>query len=424
MGRKWLCLLLAFLLCFPMAGCSKQEEKEPLPPVEPPNPPDEEPPEAPDEQEKEPPEAEEPDPAKLLLDKMSLEEKVGQMMIAGFPGKTATGDVATLIEELHVGGVILFKENVGDIEQLISLQNGLRERNKGGVPLFVAVDEEGGRVSRMPEGVRRLPAALEIGASGKVEGATAAGDGLAKQLALLGYNLDFAPDLDIPIDLEKGAIRNRAYGQDTETVSKFGNAMAQALQNGGVIACAKHFPGHGNTVEDSHKTLPVVPLTEEELFAQDLLPFQAAMDAGIDMVMVGHILVPALDEKNGASTSPAIISGLLRDKLGYEGVIITDELSMGGVTANATVPEAALAAVKAGVDIVLISGSLKTQEDTIDGIVAAVQSGDVSEKQINASVLRILELKVLRGLTDEKIPETDLAKVNACLEPFWDLFEQ
>lgn len=363
--------------------------------------------------------------AQELLEKMTLREKIGQLVMVGVSGTQADEHITSLLETYKVGGVILYGKNVESVPQLSQLLNDLKATNaaQSGIPLFLSVDEEGGRVSRLPKGIEKLPSAKTIGDTGDPAVARAAGEGVAGQLLAFGYNLDFAPDLDAPIDFSKGVIGDRAFGDDPQLVAQMGTALLTGMQETGVIACVKHFPGHGNTVDDSHQVTPVIPSTVEELENLDLIPFQRAVDSGVDMVMAAHLLVPALDPNNTASTSTKILTGLLREKMGFQGIIITDEMSMKGITSKYTVPDGAMLAIEAGADIALVAMEYQDQVDTLEGLYQAVQEGRLPESRVDVSVLRILEVKCRYGLTDTPVPQPDPAVVSAALDEFQKLLK-
>ena len=339
------------------------------------------------------------------VDQMGLEEKVGQLFMVAFrqedgkPVTTATGAIKAELQKYHLGGVILFGENFIDIEQTVTLTMDLQQA-AGPIPLFIAVDQEGGRVNRFHFGTN-LPGNMALGASGKVSNAYIAGNILGKELAVLGINTNLAPVLDINVNQDNPVIGVRSFGADGQVVTKMGAAYIQGLHAGGVMAVVKHFPGHGDTLLDSHLGLPIVLYGKSRLSELEIQPFRENVSA-TDMVMAAHIAFPALDDtkviskKDGqpvfvpASFSHKILTDLLRESLGYEGVIITDALEMKAITEHFGTEEAVVGAIQAGADILLMPSDLPK---AYAGVIKAIKTGVISEERINQSVKRILRLK-------------------------------
>lgn len=340
----------------------------------------------------------ETDPISEQISGMTVEEKVGQLLVAGVEGLTPGQDAVEAIREFQVGGIILFKRNVESLTQLAELTNGLKALNQNGkAPLLVCVDEEGGRVSRMPAEVERIPAALTFGAIENAEqredACYALGRTLAWRCQAFGISMDFAPVLDIWSNPQNTVIGDRAFGKDAETVISAGLKTAEGLMEGGVIPVVKHFPGHGDTAVDSHMGLPVVTKTREELEQLELRPFRAAVEADVPAVMVGHILLTALDEERPATFSPAVVDGLLRTELGFDGVVVTDDLTMGAVTETYGITEGAVMAVEAGCDLLLVCHEAENLRNVRAALLEAVESGRIAEERLDESVYRILSLK-------------------------------
>ena len=357
-----------------------------------------------------------PDPVAEQMAAMTLEEKVGQLFIAGFYG-TEDGDyVDSLIRDYKVGGLIFFGRNVGTAEELTALVNALRAENGDYVPLFFSVDQEGGTVERMPDEVSPLEDAYTYGQSGSSEVGYALGQVLARECAAFGFNLDFAPSLDIWSNQENTVIGTRAFGTTAEAVEKVGPWAAYGLMDGGVIPVVKHFPGHGDTAVDSHVGLPTVSKTVDELLASELIPFQSAIEGregeGAPAVMVAHILMTAIDPDRPASLSPAVVTGLLRDQLGFNGVVFTDDLTMGAITENYGLDEAAVLALEAGCDVLLVCHNEGDLALARQAVLDAAASGRLTEERIDQSVYRILALKQAYGLTNDPIEMPDVQALN------------
>jgi beta-N-acetylhexosaminidase len=334
-----------------------------------------------------------------IVASMSLPEKVGQLLVPTVPGYTGADGGAALVRDYHVGGVIYFAANVRTASQVATLSAQLQQAAAGqrpGIPLLIGADQEGGIVSRMAgvttmfsgqmaAGATRDPA--EIYAQERVTGA---------ELRALGINLDYAPVADVNVAPANPAIGIRSFGSQPGLVSSMTAAAVAGFHGAGEAAAAKHFPGHGDTDVDSHTGLPVIHHTLAQWRQIDEPPFQAAIRAGVDEVMIGHIEVPALDNSGlPASLSHTIVTGLLRDKLGYHGVITTDSLQMGGVLAGHNDAQVAVLAIQAGCDQLLMPDSVPVAYDALLG---AVHAGRISMAQLNAAVTRIISLKVARGL--------------------------
>ena len=339
-----------------------------------------------------------PDPVAEQMAAMTLEEKVGQLFIAGFYG-TEDGDyVDSLIRDYKVGGLIFFGRNVGTAEELVSLVNDLRAKNGDYIPMFFSVDQEGGTVERLPDEVSPLEDAYTYGQSGSSEVGYALGQVLAHECVAFGFNLDFAPSLDIWSNPENTVIGTRAFGTTAEAVEAVGPWAAYGLMDGGVIPVVKHFPGHGDTAVDSHVGLPTVSKTVDELLTSELIPFQSAIEGregeGVPAVMVAHILMTAIDQEHPASLSQAVVTGLLREQLGFDGVVFTDDLTMGAITENYGLDEAAVLALEAGCDVLLVCHN----------------EGDLALAR--QAVLDAVALKQAYGLTNAPIETPDLQALN------------
>ena len=348
-----------------------------------------------------------PDPVEETLSSMTIEEKVGQLLIAGFYETEAGEEARSYIQDDHVGGVILYGRNVESAQQLVELTNGLKALAGNGIPLFLSTDQEGGMVERMPSEVQRLPNAYDV------SDPAAFGAALGAECASFGINTDFAPSLDIWSNPNNTVIGRRAFGSDAETVTQRGLACFTAMEESGTIPVVKHFPGHGDTDTDSHVGLPVVDKTWQELLEMELLPFQAAIDAGAPAVMVGHILMTQIDPDKPATLSSEVVTGLLREELGFDGVAFTDDLTMGAITQNYGLGEAAILAVEAGCDVLLVCHEAGSVEEVYTALLDAVDAGRITVDRLDQSVRRILTLKQNCGLTNDPVDLPDLDALNA-----------
>jgi beta-N-acetylhexosaminidase len=346
-----------------------------------------------------------------LLKQMSLEEKVGQLMMVGFYGSEPNADITRLIREAHAGGVILFaySQNVVNPVQTARLTNGLQslaQETRLGVPLLISTDQEGGVVARLTTGATEWAGNMALGATRKAAYAYQAAKMTGEELRAVGINMNLAPDLDVNVNPANPVIGVRSYGENPQLVADMGSAAIHGYQEN-VIATGKHFPGHGDTNVDSHLGLPVINKSREELEKVELVPFKRAIAEGIDAIMTAHIHVPALDNTPDlpATLSRPILTGLLRQELGYRGLIITDSMTMAGV-ANyfGGVPKAAVKAVQAGADIILLTPALKTDEqiEVYQAVLEAARKGEIPVEQIDQSVLRILKVKAKYGLFEHR----------------------
>jgi beta-N-acetylhexosaminidase len=368
-----------------------------------------------------------PDDQAILdrINAMTTEEKVGQLAIIGLDGKTMSKDALAFIQDYHVGGFILFKDNIDSADQTLRLLNQLKESNADdpdSVPLWLSVDQEGGKVSRMPAEFAKFPTARQIAGNGDTGYTRAVGQALGAELGSLGFNMDFAPVLDINSNPSNPVIGDRAFGSDADTVSAHGLAMMDGISSQGIASVAKHFPGHGDTSVDSHKNLPVVDKSLKELLGFELLPFQEAISNDVDAIMVGHLLMTKLDNEHPASISKAVITDVLRGQLDYDGVVITDDMTMKGLTGGHDIGDAAVDAILAGGDILLVCHEYDLQKKVLDTVIERVKDGTIAQDRLDESVFRILSLKAEYALTDEPIAAVDPADVNAAvsglLEPF------
>lgn len=304
---------------------------------------------------------EEVDPVQEQLSSLTLEEKIGQMILAGVQGTTLDDQAKQMIADQKVGGIIFYANNVTTLEGTAKFVQSIKETNQSNpVPIFMSVDQEGGKVSRMPENVESIPSNQKVGKTKDSALAETMGELLARQVQLAGFNVDFAPVLDVNSNPKNPVIGDRSFGSSADLVLRMGIAEMKGLRNEGIIPVVKHFPGHGDTSVDSHLDLPVVNKTEKQLAELEWIPFQAAVKEQVEAVMVAHILFPKLDPDHPASLSDVIIGEHLRGKFKYNGVVITDDLSMGAIAKNFKLNEAALATVKAGSDILLVAHSYES----------------------------------------------------------------
>jgi beta-N-acetylhexosaminidase len=337
---------------------------------------------------------------------MTLEEKIGQMISCRFSGHFYNLESPTiqrlesLIDENKIGGLIIFG---GEAFESAYLINKLQERSN--IPLLIAADLERGLGNQI-DGATLFPPLMSMGAAGSEELAYSMGQVTAEEARAVGIHITYAPVVDVNINPLNPIINTRSIGEDPEQVSRLAAAFIRGCQENGLIATAKHFPGHGDTGVDSHTELPIIDKDIERLNQVELVPFKKAIEAGVQAVMTAHIQIPALDPKPDlpATLSPVIITELLREKLGFNGLIVTDAMDMGGVTTLYSPKEAAIKAVRAGVDCLLLPPET---EKVIESLVEEVRSGRISESRIDVSVRRILRAKARLGLHDNRFVDVE-----------------
>jgi beta-N-acetylhexosaminidase len=329
---------------------------------------------------------------------MSLAQKVGQLFVSTVQGSTAGQGGADLVRRFHLGGVIYFQPNLVNARQVAALSNGLQRAaaaQPASVPLTIGTDQEGGTVARLDGILASFPSAMAEGATRDPVLVSAAARAVGGGLRSLGLNLDYAPVADVNVDPANPVIGTRSFGSDPALVARMTSAAISGFHEAGVAAVAKHFPGHGDTSVDSHTGLPVIGHTLRQWQQIDAPPFEAAIRSGADMIMSAHIVVPALDGSGSPATfSHAIITGLLRGKLGYRGVVTTDSLQMAGAQRYSGA-QIAVRAIQAGCDELLMPDDLAT---AYGAVLAAVRGGQIPMARLDESVTRILTLKLARGM--------------------------
>ena len=331
-----------------------------------------------------------------MITEMTIEEKVGQLIMVGFEGTQANEAIEAHIRERSVGGIVLFSRNIQSPKQTAELTNQLQrlaESTAHRIPLFIGIDQEGGWVIRLKEGATVLPGNMALGATGSTELAERAGEITAAELAAVGVNFNFAPVMDVNNNPRNPVIGRRSFGESPELVSRLGVAYIRGLQRNGVLGTAKHFPGHGDTTVDSHFDLPTVNHALDRIHALELQPFRAAIDADVAAIMTAHIIYPTFDPDLPATLSPTVLTDLLRNELGYDGLLVTDDMEMKAIDDRYQSGEAAVMAIEAGADIVMVLWTPTKQIEVFDALLSAVKSGRISQTRLDQSVERILKAK-------------------------------
>ena len=326
---------------------------------------------------------------------LATRRDIGQFLIGSMPGTTMSPELRSLAREFDLGGVILFGRNIEAPEQVAELSAECEALGRT-MPAWVSVDQEGGRVARLKEPFTKWPPMATLGRAGKEAEALAQrfARALAEELLAVGITLDYAPVLDIHTNPRNPVIGDRALAERADDVARLGRVIIRGLQDAGLAACGKHFPGHGDTSTDSHFELPLVEHPPDRLRAIEFEPFRAAIAERVAFIMTAHVLVPSLDQHKPATLSPQVVQTLLRDELNYDGVILSDDLEMKAVSAHFAVPEAAVDAIVAGCDAVLVcQGNVDLQARTLEALVKAVESGVISSKRYDDAAMRLKRAK-------------------------------
>ena len=311
----------------------------------------------------------------------------------GSPGHSIPADLRSLAREFDLGGVIIFARNIESPEQVAELSRQAASLAQE-LPLWVSVDQEGGRVARLKRPFTEWPPMMTLGRSGDVHLAGRFARALAAELKAVGISLDFTPVLDMHTNPKNPVIGDRALAERAEDVARLGSAIIHALQGEGIAACGKHFPGHGDTSTDSHHELPLIEHPPDRLEAVELVPFRAAIQANVAAIMTAHILVPALDEDLPGTLSQPIVDGLLKQKLGYGGLVLSDDLEMKAISSRFGVPEATVKAMAAGCDAVLMCGAnQEPQLAALEAVIHAVEDGTLPLKRLEDALDRHRRVK-------------------------------
>ncbi len=358
------------------------------------------------------------DRARPMVAVLSQADRVAQLMSVAFHGRAITAALEAMIRDRHVGGVILYKENFDDAASLRKLLADLSAvaRAAKAPPLFFAIDQEGGPVARIGRGATVLPSEMALAATPDAAGSVRRAIAItSSELRDIGVNWNFAPVADVNTQPANPVIGNRSFGSDPQRVAALVSTAIAAYADGGLLCCAKHFPGHGDTTVDSHTGLPELPFDRARLDAVELVPFRAAIAAGAPAIMTAHIRVPSLDATpdRPVSLSPAVVTGLLRGELGFTGIVVTDDLEMGALRAVGSEAQAGLAAAQAGADYLLFRFDEVSQVAGHRLLLDAATSGALPQAKLEASVLRLISAKLRYGLYDAPPSAAPDARMNA-----------
>ncbi len=331
-------------------------------------------------------------------DGMTLEEQIGQLLMVGFWGSTPSQEIIDLIQRYHVGNILLFSRNVRDTRQVLELTQSLQTIAKEAgqrYPLLIAIDQENGIVQRLGEAATIFPGNMALGAIGSEEIAYQVAQATGHELKALGINMNLAPVVDVNNNPDNPVVGVRSFGEDPQQAARLGGVMVKGYHAAGMLSCLKHFPGHGDTTVDSHLALPTIPYTLERLETLELVPFRGGIEAGAESVMIAHVSFPALTQHDmfPATLSSDIVQGLLREQLGFNGLVLSDCLEMKAISETFGTERAAVKALQAGIDLVLVSHHYMRQQGSIEAIRVAVQTHELSSQVVRQAAKHVLRLK-------------------------------
>jgi len=347
----------------------------------------------------------------MNIEELTLEEKIGQLFMLGLEEKYDKTPI--MIKKYKIGGLILYKKNYNTYNEMLNLINKIKECNKQNpIPIFISIDQEGGRVNRMPKEILNIKSATKLVNSQNIELIKESGQIIGKMLNKTGISMNYAPVLDIRRFENSHAIGDRCYGKSKEEVSKYGIEVMKEIEKQGVISVIKHFPGHGSTKKDSHFRIPKITTKIENLQKEDMLPFENAIKENADAIMVGHLIVKEIDKKYPASLSKKVIQKCLIEKYNYKGLIITDDLKMMAIRLHYNMKKAVFKAIEAGNDIIMIGLPYRKVKKIINYIIKKVKKGKLDIEKINKSVEKIIKMKEKYNIKDEKVEGFSVKEIN------------
>lgn len=347
----------------------------------------------------------------MNIEELTLEEKVGQLFMLGLEEKY--DKTAIMIKKYKIGGLILYKKNYSTYNEMLNLVNKIKECNKQNpIPIFISIDQEGGRVNRMPKEILNIKSATKLVNNQNIELIKESGQIIGEMLNKTGISMNYAPVLDIRRFEDDHAIGDRCYGKSKEEVSKYGIEIMKEIEKQGVISVIKHFPGHGLTKKDSHFRIPKITTKIETLQKEDMVPFENAIKENADAIMVGHLIVKEIDKKYPASLSKKVIQKYLIEKYNYKGLIITDDLKMMAIRLHYNMKKAVFKAIEAGNDIIMIGLPYRKVKKIINYIIKKVKKGKLDIEKINKSVEKIIKMKEKYNIEDEKVEGFSVEEIN------------
>lgn len=359
-----------------------------------------------------------------ILKQMTIEEKVGQIMVGFFEGAQLSPELLSRITNNHLGGVILYSSagNIENVDQVAKLVTSIQKTafDSHTIPLFIAIDQEGGRVVRLTDGVTLFPGNMALGAAAQPELAEKTAAITARELRALGINLNFAPSVDVNSNPYNPIIGVRSFGSNPEAVARLGAAMINAYRDEGVVSTAKHFPGHGDTNIDSHHGLPVVFRDRNQLDKVEFFPFEAMAKAGVPAIMTAHVVLPAIDDSGLPATMSPQVLNILRRDMNFNGVIFTDSMTMGAIVDRYGLEEASIQAFLAGADVLLFGADKgyksQEQDEVYRSLIKAVETGRIPVTKLDQSVRRILTVKKTHNILDNPLPNNSYPAILAAPE--------
>lgn len=358
----------------------------------------------------------------MELEELTLEQKVGQLLFVGLDVNQPKSIIEELIVKQKVGGILLYKKNYQSINEMVELINELKKLNRkvSSVPLWIGIDQEGGRVNRLPPEVLNFPSAYQLAKSGDESLIKESASLMAELLQQLGVNVNFAPVLDRFTTSLTSAIGDRAFGQEVKQIALWGDIVRKEFEKHNILSVVKHFPGHGSTNKDSHRWIPNTQKTIKQLEKEDMIPFLYAIQEGADALLVGHLIVPHMTHHHPATISKTFIQGYLREQLNYQGLIFTDDMRMKAVELLYGKNQAGLKAMLSGNDVIMLKYSGKDQ--VFEKIKKQLTRKKGLEEQLNASVRRILRVKEKYHLSDKEIdnPYFSLNDINQKIQSIRD----
>lgn len=353
----------------------------------------------------------------MEIKKLKIEQKIGQMLIIALEEKNITQKTINIIQKYNIGGIILYRKDYNNYQEMIDLINKLKEINRvNEIPIFISIDQEGGRVNRMPSEILKMKSANELASIHNIDIVKKSAKIISEMLSKTGINLNYAPVLDIKNFKKEHAIGDRCYGENKEDVSIYGIEFMKELSKGGVLPVVKHFPGHGATKKDSHVMLPIVKKSKEKLENEDIKPFKEAIENGADAIMIGHILVKDIDKKYPASLSKKMIQEYLVEKLKFKGLIITDDLKMLAVRLRYPLKKAVTLAINSGNNMIMIGTKYKKIEKIIKNASKKIKNGKIDINRINESLEKIVSVKKKYNVNDNEVAGFDIEDINKKIE--------
>ncbi len=343
---------------------------------------------------------------------MSLDEKVGQLFVGGIEGMTLSERDISLIDKYKLSGIIFFGYNIGSSNEVVDLTNQIKDLNKDNIPMFLSIDQEGGIVTRLPKEINKFLSARDLGRINDPNFTYRVNKLMGDIISKLGFNMDFAPVLDVYTNSENTVIGSRAYSSDKDIVSSHGIEAMRGLSYSNVIPVGKHYPGHGDTREDSHYELPIVSHNYDRIMDVELYPFKEAIDEGIDLILVSHLLYEKIDSENIATFSSILLNDILRKELGFKGLVITDDMIMKGLTSISSIEDGCVKALNAGVDLLLIGSQYENIVKSIERVKIAIINGEIDQFLIDKKVYNILKIKQKYNLNNDKLPYVDVNEIN------------